>query len=321
MTSSQTNTLQGLLARFSAFRNLEPDDLTWLAERAKPYHCSIGQELLSAERMPEICYCILEGRGRVLHSDPGLQRPVTLAYAQPGDLVGWSGLVRRSPCEWITAVTPMKMIGFSAADFQALEQRSAAFAGWLDANNSPAELMAVLAPALRRRPQAEPPERDVLRRLLPGLQLIPAREQRQLPLHDGAIWLWNAQPDAIAVPVGSSVESHQLALIPPGSSLRLLRIDAELWERELNPVLEHPEEQQVSTLADPWSADDRYSELMAPPPQGERRDEAALSTLMETQDQLRWKGRRIPVVTGSGPLEQAMACLEMLSLYHSSPFR
>ena len=37
-------------------------------------------------------------------------------------------------------------------DFYQLEQRSSAFSAWLDANNSPAELMAALAPALRRRP-------------------------------------------------------------------------------------------------------------------------------------------------------------------------
>ena len=43
MTSSQTNTLQGLLARFAAFSALDPEDLSWLAERAQPYHCSIGQ--------------------------------------------------------------------------------------------------------------------------------------------------------------------------------------------------------------------------------------------------------------------------------------
>ena len=217
MTSSQTNTFQSLLARFSAFSALDSEDLTWLAERAKPYHCSIGQELLSAERMPEICYCIIEGRGRVLHNDPGLQRPVTLAYAQPGDLIGWSGLARRSPCEWITAVTPMKLIGFSAEDFYQLEQRSKAFADWLDTNNSPAELMAALAPALRRRPQAYPPERDVLRRLLAGLTVLPARDQRQLPLDDGAVWLWNAQPEDQSVPVGSSVNPELLASITTGS--------------------------------------------------------------------------------------------------------
>ena len=49
-----------------------------------------------------------------------LRRPVTLAYSQPGDLVGWSGLVRRSPCEWLTAATPLKLIGFSAEDFYEL---------------------------------------------------------------------------------------------------------------------------------------------------------------------------------------------------------
>lgn len=74
---------------------------------------------------------------------------------------------------------PLKLIAITAEDFYSLEQRSAAFASWLDANNSPAELMAVLEPALRRRPHAQPPEREVLRRLLlsfswcqPGLSVI-----------------------------------------------------------------------------------------------------------------------------------------------------
>ena len=322
MTSSQTNTFQSLLARFSAFSALDSDDLTWLAERAKPYHCSIGQELLSAERMPEICYCIIEGRGRVLHNDPGLQRPVTLAYAQPGDLIGWSGLARRSPCEWITAVTPMKLIGFSAEDFYQLEQRSKAFADWLDTNNSPAELMAALAPALRRRPQAYPPERDVLRRLLAGLTVLPARDQRQLPLDDGAVWLWNAQPEDQSVPVGSSVNPELLASITTGSPLRLLRIEHDLWERELSPELEAPEQNPTNSLSDPWSVEDRYSDLLAPEPMGERRDDIAVGALIDRQGgQLRWQGRRIPVVTGVGPLEQAMACLEMLAKFHNVPFR
>ena len=42
--------------------------------------------------MPDYCYCIVEGRGRLLHHDL-LRRCVTLAYAQPGDLIGWAGLI------------------------------------------------------------------------------------------------------------------------------------------------------------------------------------------------------------------------------------
>jgi len=321
MSASQTNTFQGLLARFAALSALEPHDLAWLAERAKPYHCSIGQELLSSDRMPEVCYCIIEGRGRVLHNDPGLQRPVTLAYAQPGDLIGWSGLARGCPCEWITAITPMKLIGFSAADFYALEQRSAAFSAWLDASNSPAELMAVLAPALRRRPQANPPEREVLRRLISGISLFSCRDQRKLPLQDGAIWLWNAQPADFAVPVGSEVTSELLASIPPGVALRILRIDPMLWENELSPALQAADLDEIKALADPWNADDRYADLAAPEPQGVRNDEVALNTLRDRQTQLTWKGKQIPVVTGVGSLEQAMACLEMLARYYNVPFR
>ena len=136
MTGSSVSTLQALLGRFPAFAALGAERLAWLAEHAKPFHCSVGQQLLVADRMPEYCYGIIEGRGRVLHRDPALRRPITLAYANPGDLIGWAGLARRQPCEWVTAATPLKLIGFSADIFAQLEQESDAFAAWLDANNS-----------------------------------------------------------------------------------------------------------------------------------------------------------------------------------------
>ena len=161
--------LKGCFVATQRFRELGDDSLSWLASRARPFHCTVGQELLRPDRMPEFCFCIVEGRGRLLHDDPGLRRPVTLAYSHPGDLVGWAGLVRRSPCEWLTAATPLKLIGFKAEDFYELERESEPFSRWLDANNSPSELMSVLAPALRARPVAEPPEREVLRRILARL--------------------------------------------------------------------------------------------------------------------------------------------------------
>ena len=165
--SQPAATFEGLLRRFQAFRELGDERLSWLSSpRDLPLHGWPGAS--RPDRMPEFCFCIVEGRGRLLHDDPGLRRPVTLAYSQPGDLVGWSGLVRRSSCEWLTAATPLKLIGFTAEDFYELERESEPFSRWLDANNSPSELMDVLAPALRARPVAEPPEREVLRRILPA---------------------------------------------------------------------------------------------------------------------------------------------------------
>ena len=313
---SNVATFQGLLARFPAFRALDEERLNWLAEHSRPFVCPVGQELLRPDRMPEFCFCVVEGRGRLLHDDPGLRRPVTLALAQPGDLVGWAGLARRSACEWVSASTTLKLIGFPADQFYELERSSDAFARWLDANNSPAELITTLAPALRRRPQAEPHEREVLRRLLPAMQVVASRELRRLP-DDGAVWLWDSQPEGLAVSIGDRVDASLLARIPIGEALRLLRIDAERWEAELNPPLEAPAELQVPGQVDLW-ANDRYSDLAVPEPQGERNLQAIPSP---AQPATRIKGRSIPIVTGVGPEGQAMACLEMLALYYNVPFR
>ena len=165
MSSSSVSTLQSLLKRIPAFAALGEDRLSWLAERSSPFHCSVGQSLLLADRMPEYCYVIIEGRGRVLHRDPALRRPLTLAYANPGDLIGWAGLARRSPCEWITAATPLKLIGFSAETFAELDVNQI-FRRFLTRILS-SRNHGVLEPALRKRPHAEPHERDVLRQLLP----------------------------------------------------------------------------------------------------------------------------------------------------------
>jgi len=310
MSQPSISTLETLLARVPAFEALEPQRLSWLAARARPYHCTVGQELLRHDRLPEHWFCVIDGRGRLLHNDPGMRRPVTLAYARPGDLVGWSGLVRRSPCEWLTAATPLKLLGFEAADFYELSASSEAFAHWLAANNSPSELISTLEPSLRLRPNAEPNEREVLRQLLPHLQVIADPTLRRLP-EDGAVWLWDSLTCDRSLPIGEPVDPALLAEIPPGEPLRLLRVEREPWHR----LMESPAEQIIET-AGPEAAlwdDDRYADLL-PAPQGERTEAAAAGVP-------RLRGRLIPEVTASGPLGQTMACLEMLALYYQAPFR
>jgi len=313
MTQQSAATFESLFRRFSAFRDLGDDRLHWLAQRARPFHCTVGQELLRPDRMPEYCFCIVEGRGRLLHDDPGLRRPVTLAYSQPGDLVGWAGLVRREPCEWLTAATPLKLIGFPAEDFYTLESECETFAHWLATSNSPAELMAVLAPALRARVVADPPEREVLRQLLPGLKVETMADLRTLP-DDGAVWLWNSQPlQGDLLPVGEAVDPKRLAAMPSGDPLRLLRVDRELWTRcleaDVGPLVE-PIDQSA-----PVDHDDRYSDLL-PEPQGEKH--LIDQTTGGSTDVRR---RKFVQVTGEGPLGQTMACLEMLARHHNVPFR
>ena len=316
---STVDTLQGILRRFAAFADLSDEHLNRLASQANPFSCPTGQELLRIDRLPEQVYAIVEGRGRLLHSDPGIRRPVTLALSHPGDLVGWAGLVCRHPCEWLTASTPLKLIGIPAEAFYELEGESEPFRAWLDRSTSPAEIIRCLEPALRSRPHAEPDEREVLRRLLPNLQVVPARNLRHLPeTSQPSIWLWDALPPethARGIQVGTPVDPERLAAIPAGCPLRLLRVTASAWEHELSPPLEAPPELAPEAAGNPWHSD-RYADLAAPPPpMGDQVDEPGEATTLNPRLE------RLPVRTGIGPTGQTMACLEMLAAFHGMPFR
>ena len=175
---SESKSLSYYLQQFSAFKDLEQTNLDWLASRSYFYKTPPGKLLFQSDRLPDHCYCLVRGKGRVLHHDPSLRRPVTLAFCQPGDLLGWSGLARRAACEWITASTELYLIGFTAETFYELESRSSAFRTWLDNNNSPAELMSVIHKSLVLRAHSEPADRDVLRLLVPHMKLLAARDLR-----------------------------------------------------------------------------------------------------------------------------------------------
>ena len=87
-----SETIASILRRFSAFADLSDSYINLLAENSSPFHCSVGQELLVNDRLPEYVYCVVEGRGRVLHHDPALRRPVTLAYSHQVIFgLGWFG--------------------------------------------------------------------------------------------------------------------------------------------------------------------------------------------------------------------------------------
>ena len=311
-----TATFENLLSRIPAFQNLEADELRWLAARAQPFNSVPGQEILVRDRLPEYCFCVIEGRGRLLHQDAGLGRPITIALSRPGDLVGWAGLVRRHPCEWFTAADSMKLIGFKADDFYELEKQSEAFRRWLDSQTSPAEFIQVLQPTLSKRAVANPPEREVLRRLLPYMDVVTTDTLRQLPDSPGVLWFWNCQASGHSFRVGEPVSAEQLADIPQGVRLRLLRCSEEAWARELtsHPEVLPTEDQRPSGILDPGH---RYEDMLVPEPSGQ----SVGLTESDSPSTLRLNGRSIPVVTGVGPVQQTLACLEMLALIYGVPFR
>ena len=151
------------------------------------------------------------------------------------------------------------------------------------------------------------------------MRVIPAHGIRRLP-DDGAVWLWNSQPEGYSVSIGSEVDNELLASIPDGLPLRLLRIERDLWTRELSPDIQTVDNFEVDSSIDLWSQD-RYSDLSVPAPSGTRHPGDEAETGDSASAVRRFRGRSVPVVTGVGGQKHAMACLEMLALFYNVPFR
>ena len=64
-------------------------------------------ELLGPIECRSIASALLRGADDFSMTIQGYDDPSPLLTPQPGDLVGWAGLVRRDPCEWLTAATPL----------------------------------------------------------------------------------------------------------------------------------------------------------------------------------------------------------------------
>ena len=211
MTTESVPAIKSILRQIPPFSGLDDTLLSWLSEQAQPFHCDAGQLILSPDRIPETFYCLVEGKGRLLFNDPTVKRPVTLAHSFPGDLIGWVGLARRHPCEWVTASTNLRLIGFPASVFYELEERSQHFRAWLDSSNSPSELMSVLSSSFNDRPSGSYSCRDILKMLVPNMNLIPARSARVFEFDASKYYLWNVVPPASNIQIGSFVDPAILA--------------------------------------------------------------------------------------------------------------
>ena len=105
MTEQPIATFEGLLRRYPAFHDLGDDRLRWLAARSRPFHCTVGQELLSMTGYLSIVFVLLKDAVVYCMTIQAFDVP-SRSLTPARDLIGWSGLVRRTPCEWVTAATP-----------------------------------------------------------------------------------------------------------------------------------------------------------------------------------------------------------------------
>ena len=302
MTYTQIDT-QTFLAETSHFGQLSSHTLALWSQRFELLRYRMGQPILVREKLPTQLSIVYEGQVRLIGYDPRNNMPLSLKILNPGDMVGWEGLIRQVPCETVIASTDAIMLTLSAQDFEALLEAEPDWAATFRDRCGLVELFDLLGTEIQR--QAD------------GTSDLKAM----------ALTLW-PHAAVLNLPAGHHVldklDPQRLSLLSGGSAQHLT-IGQRLFPDNTLKV-SRPGQARIISVPEP-----QMGGGIVPTVVGNGHGEPAtldseaipLAPALPPDPAHRPQGRsaKFPLVQGRGPLQAPLACFEMLSRYWNLPFR
>ncbi len=263
---------------------------------------AIGERLLRPDELPAEVLLVLRGEVRLLASNSG--DPTTLCKRGSGQLLGWSSLLRASPCEWVQASTEVVALAFQADCFVRLARSEKAFGSYFGKLASLHEAYAVAMAAADLHPRLPQGwDQDLLHRSLGAraMGLQPGQAFSPPEVAEAALdWFLSTagvpnHPEGVLIEAGAALPSR------PGYTLPYRLIG-------LPRTAALPAGEQVIPIeAEPVTSSETRS--------------TNLEALGILEDDHLQDGDRFPIVRGRGQMAEALAVAEMVALQQRVPFR
>ena len=292
------------LLRHPAFEQLSEQGQRRLAETAEPVSFGVGQNLCLGNLIPHRVLVVEAGKARLLGRHHG--QLSTLAAFGPGSVVGLASLLRAAPCEEVSASSQVQATAIPDHVIVELYEQEQSFRAWCQSTLFPAELAALIELRLDRTERAPYGLLDVLRHAASQATLVTPSQEALGKLAPG-IELFVASANGEGAALGDQLGDESALPAATGPfPLRLIALPAALMA-ELRQGRRPQEESEDST--------NEANEQMAGP--------SALAELQPTSLLLGKTSMReqLKLQSGQGPLEETMACFQMLAQVMELPFR
>ena len=293
------------LRELAAFAELSDAGEARLRQQLQLVRFRIGQSLTEANALPAQVFLLLQGEGRLLGNEQG--RLATLVRHGPGTLVGLASLLRAAPCEAITAATEIVAAAIPDQLIVELYTSEASFRRWCDQQLWPSEAAALLELLQQKSAQSDRSLQNKLAAVMQQAQLLPAE----------------ALVDPLELKAAGQGRRLFLASANAGGEIgAVLNPDAPL------PQAQPPFGLRVISLPDglgssssPANGNGNASQLLLPPA-----DLAIQAAADLPQRSGLTFGQVDPLagfrlISGEGPLEETLACFQMLAAQMKLPFR
>lgn len=310
-----TTTIQSFLSGISPFKELPAATLGKLSTQCQLLRYRMGQAILVREKMPAQVSILYEGQARLLVYDPHRLTPVTLKLLQPGEIIGWVGLIRGIPCETAIASTEGLCLTFSAGQFLNLLDSEPSLATAFRSRSSPVEIFDLLGTEFERRAQTEIDLKELTSKAQLNTVICNLAQGARMSSQLDANRVWFVSGGAPASsPIGSYLTQEEVANLKvygPGET-RLVGIPASiLTETKARSTQgETASTVQVIDAADDAIDIDVEEAPLQPP------DAADIYSGKEGKT-----AQRYPFVRGKGQVGATLACFGMLCKFWHVPLR
>ena len=299
-----TTTIQEFLASIHPFDQLSSTARLKLSSQCQLLRYRMGQAIVVREKMPAHVAILFQGQARLLGYDPRNNSPVTLKLLQPGEILGWVGLVRGVACETAIASTESVCLILNTNDFFALLDQEKVIATALRSRCAIIEVFDLLGSELERRAHTEGNLKELAQEAwLNGIIYnLPTGKSMSNQLEPNRVWFVSGGATANQ-PIGTCLdveEVSQLSVRGRGAT-RLVGIPASLLNASQTPVSEAaiPVESVEIPYASTQLEDNSANYL----------------------DNERTTPKKYPFVAGRGAVDGTLACFQMLSQHLNIPFR
>ncbi|MEH2133529.1 MAG: peptidase domain-containing ABC transporter [Nostoc sp.] len=293
-----TTTIQEFLASIHPFDQLSITSVEKIAEKLEPLRYRMGQAILVRETLPARLAILYQGQARLLGYAPGASAPDTLQLLKPGEIIGWTSLLRSVPCETAIASVETLCLTLKASDFLSLIELEPAIANAFLKHCSLIEIFDLLGAEFERRGKIP----DNLKELATAaakqatiLNLPPGKTPLQ-QLDPNLLWLVSSRGSNFTV--GDRLNPAEPQAYITGS-VRLIGFT--------DPTLSLSSELSDSLISD--SDTGIWSNAPFAPLSPESAEEIEQSQI------------KYPHISGRGPVDGTLACFQMLAQHLRMPFR
>ena len=296
--SAMDDSAPSQLPAHPAFAGLSHSSAERLQQQLSRRQFAVGDPLCLRGLIPSEILLLQSGTARLLVRDQGRLR--TAEKLGPGSFVGLASLLRAAPCEEVSAGSEVEALVLADSLILELLASEPSFAQWCGSNLFTAELAALLALLLEQHPQAGTSLQELLDQARPQARLVPPEPSAlaALPIDFS---LLAASHNLIDHPLGAALNPRQgVPAATPPLPPRLIALPAELLA-PVAPVLE--------------------AELM-PEGSGSSGQPGGSNPPLASALDLGQRDRTaLQLLRGNGPLEETLACFQMLAAELKLPFR